>query len=236
MFFIKKKRFKPLYKKFIKVRENVQNRKKLLKLKKKKWEILIKNYIKTLKRYRKFKPKNQNRYLVSKYSNRGTSLKKNYRDTLQIVKKFRLFYGYLKKKTIKNQVNKIIKKSFKNRNIVFIELFEKRLDTVLYRAKFCSSIRNSQQLIVHGKILVNNKKIKTKSYILKSGDLISVNPKYFTIIEENIRQAQIWPIPPKHLFINYKTVQIVFGNIKHTNLFMLFMFNLNLEKLLNKFV
>ena len=57
MLFIKKKRFKPLYKKFIKSRENVQNRKKLFKFKRNKWQLLIKHYKKSLKRYKKFKPK-----------------------------------------------------------------------------------------------------------------------------------------------------------------------------------
>ena len=236
MFFIKKKRFKPLYKKFIKARENVQHRKKLLGFKKKKWELLVKSYInKRLKWYKRFKPNNQHQYIVTKYPNRGTSLKKNCRDTLQSMKRFRLFYGDLRKKVIKNQIHKLIKKSFKNRNIAFIELFEKRLDTVLYRAKFCPSVRNSQQLITHGKVLVNNKETKTKSYILKPGDLVSVKSKCSAMIGKNIQQVQIWPIPPKHLLINYKTMQIIFGDTKHTNLYMLFAFNLNLEKMLNKF-
>ena len=111
--FYKKKRFKPLYKKFIKARENVQNRKKLLKFKKKKWEILIKTYKRTLKRYKKFKPKTQNQYLVSKYPNRGTSFKKNYRNTLQTLKKFKLFCGDSRKNVIKKKINKIIKKKIK---------------------------------------------------------------------------------------------------------------------------
>jgi hypothetical protein len=37
----KKSKFKPLYKQFIRLRENVQNRKKLLKFKKQKWDQLI---------------------------------------------------------------------------------------------------------------------------------------------------------------------------------------------------
>ena len=235
MIFTKKKRFKPSYKKFFNVRENVQNRQKLLKFKKKKWEKLIKNYKRRLKRYKKFKPKNQSQYLVFKYSNRGTSYKKRYKNTLQTIKKFRLFYGDLRKKTIKKYIGNILKKNLKDNKIAFIESFEKKLDTVLYRAKFCPSIKNSQQLIVHGKVLVNNKETRVSSYNLKTGDLISIKPNSYKLIEENIRHAQIWPIPPKHLLINYKTMQIIVGNIKHTNLSLMFPFNLNLEKILTKF-
>ena len=70
MIFKNKNRFKPLYKQFIKLKENVQNREKLLKFKKQKWEKLIQTYKKKLKQYKKFKPKDQNCYLVSKYPNK----------------------------------------------------------------------------------------------------------------------------------------------------------------------
>ena len=70
---------------------------------------------------------------------------------------------------------------------------------------------------------------------MKTGDLISIKPNTYKLIEENIRHAQIWPLPPKHLLINYKTMQIIVGNIKHTNLSIMFPFNLNLEKILTKF-
>ena len=45
MIFIKKRRHKPLYKKFLNLRKNVQNRRKLLKFKKRKWQKLV-NYLK----------------------------------------------------------------------------------------------------------------------------------------------------------------------------------------------
>ena len=237
MFLKKNSKFKPLYKKFFKLRENVQNRQKLLKFKRNKWQLLIKNYRRTLKRYKKFKPKNQNQYLISKYSNRGTSYDKRYRNSIVSLKKLSLFYGGLKKKTIKKHLKTEIIKNFSNKNIEFLESFEKRLDIVLYRSKFCPSIRNAQQLIVHGNVYVNSIKIKTKSYKLKPGDLIAINSICYKLIEENIRQAQIWPTPPKHLFINYKTLQIIFGNIEHTNSSFFSMFTMNLEKILHsKFI
>jgi ribosomal protein S4 len=106
------------------------------------------------------------------------------------------------------------------------------LDTILHQAKFSLSIRNARQLILHGKVLINNKPVKIKSYLVKPGDLITVNPKYSRLIEANIQQSDIWPIPPKHLTINYKTLQIIFGTFKNTNLSLNFSYHLNLEKIL----
>lgn len=231
----KKNRFRPFYKQFIKLRENVQNRKKLLQFKKKKWEKLIQNYLRKLKRWKKFKPKDQTQYLVSRYPNRGSSYKKRYRNTLHESKKLRLFYGGMSKKCIKKLIKKTINKKYKKINSLFLELFESRLDTTLYRSKFCLSIKSARQLILHGKVLVNNKIIKIKSYQLKSGDLITIKFECYPLIETSIRECNVWPIPPKYLTINYKSIQIIFGTFKDTNLSLNFFYRLNLEKILTSY-
>jgi ribosomal protein S4 len=208
--FKNKNRYKPLYKKFIKFRENIQNRRKILNFKKQKWDRFIQFYKRKLKWYKKYKPYNQNQYTVSKYPNRYSSYKKRYKNTLTSYKTFNLFYGDLKKSTLKNKIETNNKMKNRISNSTFIELFERRLDVVLYRAKFTHSLRSAQQIISHKKIIVNNKITKNKSYILKTGDIISVNPKDLSLIKSNIRKTELWPIPPKHLLINYNIMQIIF--------------------------
>jgi ribosomal protein S4 len=230
-----KNKFKPFFKKLLKLRENVQNQKKVLQFKKQKWNKFIEFYKRKLKWYKRFRPQNQKRYVVSKYPNRYTSYKNRYKNTLTAYKTFRLFYGNLNKKTLKDKINFLKNKHLKNLGVTFLELFEKRLDVTLYRAKFSHSIRNAQQLITHGKILVNNKIVKSKSYILKTGDLIKIDFKDVKLIELNISKSNIWPIPPKHLIINYKTMQIIFNNINYTNLATISQTYLNLEKVLINF-
>jgi small subunit ribosomal protein S4 len=234
--FTKKNRYRPLYKQFLKVRENVQNRKKLLKFKRLKWKQFIKQYRKKLRRYKKFKPFDQTRYLVSKFPNRGTSYKKRFRNSLNASKKFRLLYGGLTRKYLKKQIKyllkkNITKKNLKNWNLLFIKQFENRLDNILYKSKFSISLRNARQLIVHGKVFVNNSAIKIPSYTVKQGDLISIDPKYYFLIEKNLKSVQIWTIPPKHLTINYKTLEIVVGNMDHINAASDLPFHLNLERI-----
>lgn len=230
MIFKNKNKSKFLYKQLINLRNNPQEKKKILNFKKQKWIKFIQYYQKKLKWYKKFKPQNLNLYLVFKYSNRHTSYNNRFKNTLQAYKNFNLFYGNLGKKRIKNKIFKIKNKKIKNLNITFLEEFEKRLDIILYKAKFCHSIQNAGQLIKHRKVYVNNKIITNKSHILKPGDLINIDLKYSELIKSNIRKSNFWPIPPKHLLINYKTFQILFTTIKHTNLF--FSFYFNLEKIL----
>ena len=225
-----KRRYKPFYKKIINLRNNPQDKKKVLNLKKNKWIKFIKFYQQKLKWYKKFKPQNLNLYLVSKYSNRHSSYQRRFKNTHQAYKNLNFFYGIIKKNIIKKLITQI--KKTKNINTEFLEFFEKQLDVVLYRAKFCHSIKSARQLIKHKKIFVNGKVVTNKTYTLKIGDLIGIDLKYNELIKSNIRQSNLWPIPPKHLLINYKTFQIIFGNLKHTNLSHNFLFPLNLEKIL----
>lgn len=225
-------KFKPLYKQFINLRENVQSRNKILQFKKQKWTLILNHIKRKSKRFRKFKPQDQSQFTVSRYPNRGTSYKKSrYRNTLQTYKKFKLLYGGLSKKKLKSYVKKSFQHKNNLKNLLLLKQFESRLDTILYRAKFSISIRSARQMIIHGKILVNNKKIKSQSYELQSGDLISVNSKISHLIEKNIACSNNWPIPPKYLTVNYRTLQILFGSIDGITLSTLHQFNLNLEKL-----
>lgn len=244
MFIKQNNRIEPFYKQLIKLRENIQNRTKLLKFKRKKWEIFIQNYKKKLKWYNKFKPTDQEKYLVTTYPSKGTSHKKQFRNSLNKSKVLRLFYGSLSKKLFKNKIKFLKKKNFNSNYLMFLKLFEQRLDTVLFRSKFSKSVRNARQLITHGIINVNNKQVKYPAYILKESDLISINPKYCLIIEKNfkyclrgniqlnIKNNQLWPIPPKHLLINYKTLEIIFGNIDISSFSTEFSYHLNLEKII----
>ena len=51
------------------------------------------------------------------------------------------------------------------------------MDTVIYRAKFAPTVFSARQLINHGHIKVNEKKVNIPSYLIKSGDVIEVKSK-----------------------------------------------------------
>lgn len=234
MFLKKKSRFKPLYKQFGNINENIQNRKKLLKFKKKKWEKLIQNYKRKLKWYKKFKPKDQTQFLVAQYPIRNFSYKKRHKNTLLEIKKFKLFYGGVSNKKLKKLIKITFSKKFKNSEFTFLNFFESRLDTVLYRAKFCLSIRAARQWIFHNKVFINKKFAKTKSYILKPGDLIALDFNFLKFAVKNVKYSETFFIPPKYLIINYKTMQITFFALKNTN-YSLNFFYFKLEKIITSY-
>ena len=188
MFFLNKRRHKPTYKKFINLRSNILNNKKIFNFKRQKWNVFLFHLIKNSKRYR-HKPYTLNNFYIPRFASSGNSFKKQFRTNLQNKKKFNIFYGKILKKKLKKQVKLILcTKQNKDFNSYLIEILESRLDSVLFRSYFSSSLRNSQQIISHGYIMVNNKIVKDKSYLLKPGDLISINPKYFNVIQKNLKK------------------------------------------------
>ncbi|MCL2369391.1 MAG: 30S ribosomal protein S4 [Alphaproteobacteria bacterium] len=58
-----------------------------------------------------------------------------------------------------------------------IGLLERRLDAVVYRSKFAPTVFSARQLVSHGHIFVNDKKVKISSYQVKPGDVITVSQK-----------------------------------------------------------
>ncbi len=58
-----------------------------------------------------------------------------------------------------------------------IQLLESRLDTVVYRMKFAASPFASRQLINHGHVKVNGKRVNIASYLLKQGDTVELREK-----------------------------------------------------------
>ena len=58
-----------------------------------------------------------------------------------------------------------------------IQFLERRLDNVVYRLLFVASRFESRQMVYHGLIKVNGRKVNIPSYIVKVGDVIEINRK-----------------------------------------------------------
>jgi small subunit ribosomal protein S4 len=58
-----------------------------------------------------------------------------------------------------------------------IGMLERRLDAVVYRAKFVPTIFAARQFVNHGHVLVNGKRINLPSYQVKEGDVVEVREK-----------------------------------------------------------
>jgi len=96
----------------------------------------------------------------------------NYSIQLTEKQKVRFMYGLTEK-----QFKKTFEKSSKMKGVHgenFLKLLESRLDNLVYRIGFASTRRGARQLVNHGHITVNGKKVDIPSYSVKVGDVISV--------------------------------------------------------------
>lgn len=213
------------------------------KLKKQKWKSFIRRLERANQFFRKYKPYTFNHYSSAKFASPGNSFKKKFKNDLLTKKTFSYFYGELNRKYLKKQMTEIyVAKQTKNSRNFCIEIFESRLDSVLKRAKFGLTIKDARQLISHRHVKVNNKTETNYSYILKQGDLIQIEENSRKIVKRKLKNLLkersnkvLWPAVPNYLTINYKTLDIVFGNIKDFNFASLFNFKNDTDRVINSY-
>lgn len=101
--------------------------------------------------------------------------KSDYGVQLEELQKLKAVYGMLSRKQLVRYF-KEAENSKINTPQAFIERLECRLDNVVYRMKFANTIFAAQQLVAHGHILVNGKKVDRRSFYVKPGMVISIKP------------------------------------------------------------
>ncbi len=108
-----------------------------------------------------------------------------YGSQLQSKQKIRNTYRMMERQ-FKNWV-KIAVKSKQETGDSLIKRLERRLDNVVFRSGLAQSRDQARQLVNHGHILVNDKKVSIPSYEVKTGDTLkvregSLKTKYFTVL------------------------------------------------------
>ena len=78
-----------------------------------------------------------------------------------------------------------------------LTILESRLDNVVYRLGFGTSRAQARQLVTHGNIQVNGKKVDIASYLVKPGDEVAIREirKDHPVVKANIEAGAVRPIP-----------------------------------------
>lgn len=119
-----------------------------------------------------------------------SSLSDDYKDRLLEKQKLRFNYGVTEKQLI--SYYKEAKRRKGSTGQLLLELLEARLDCVIYRLGFASTIPAARQIVNHGHILVNNRLVTIPSFICENGDTITVKEKTQSkkLIQENFELQQ----------------------------------------------
>lgn len=99
----------------------------------------------------------------------------NFGIQLREKQKVKRMYGLMEK-----QFRNLFKKAERMKGVTghnFMTLLERRLDNVVYRANMALSRKQARQLVSHGHVHVNGRRLDIPSYIVNSGDVIEIREK-----------------------------------------------------------
>ena len=122
---------------------------------------------------------------------------------LQAKQKLKGYYGNIGEK----QFRKYYEEAARRRGDTsekLIELLERRLDALVYRAKFVPTVFAARQFVNHGHITVNGRRVNIPSYQLRDGDVVQIKAKSRELelvlqgVESPEREV------PDYIEVNYK--------------------------------
>jgi small subunit ribosomal protein S4 len=121
-------------------------------------------------------PFNSRNYPPGQHGKGRKGKRSDYGTQLDAKQKLKFYYGNMNERQFRN----VYRKAFKKRGNTtenFIGFLERRLDTIIYRAKFATTVFSARQLINHGHIKVNGKKVNIPSYLVTEKDTIELKDK-----------------------------------------------------------
>ena len=135
-------------------------------------------------------------YPPGQHGPRGSRRKQSdYSVALAEKQKLRYQYGLLERQFRRFFQTALRKPGVTGENL--LQLLETRLDNVVFRSGFSTSRDGARQLVSHGHVTVNGRKVNIPSFEVRPGDTVSIKeqPRSKRLAQRNIELTQIHPIP-----------------------------------------
>lgn len=129
-------------------------------------------------------------YPPGAHGQKGQSRLTDYGLHLREKQKLKKMYGIFEKQLRKYFAEAVKGKA--NTGFKLIELLERRFDNVVYKLGLADSRQQARQFIGHNLFFVNNKKVNIPSFVVKSGDVISIKKTVLnekSLLAENLKKA-----------------------------------------------
>ena len=121
-------------------------------------------------------PFNIRNYAPGQHGKKRSGKDSDYGVQLHAKQRMKFYYGNINERQFRNIYRKAAQKRGDSTENL-IGFLERRLDTVVYRAKFANTVFSARQLINHGHVCVNEKKVNIPSYLVKVDDSIEIKSK-----------------------------------------------------------
>ncbi len=135
-------------------------------------------------------PYNKRNYKPGQHGPSAMTKTSDYGLHLRAKQRLKSHYGRINERQFRN-IFKEASRRKGNTGENFIGLLESRLDTAIYRMTVAPSIFAARQLVGHGHVLVNGKRVNIPSYILKIGDIVELkeSSKQLPVIVESLAKG-----------------------------------------------
>ena len=118
--------------------------------------------------------------------------------------KVKFIYGVLEKQFHKYYLKAAHMKGITGDNM--LQLLELRLDNVVYRLGLGKTRRMARQVVTHGHILVNGRKVDIPSYMVKAGDVITIRQQSAQLEMFKVLREGTSVVTPKWLTFDAPTL------------------------------
>jgi small subunit ribosomal protein S4 len=95
---------------------------------------------------------------------------------------------------------------------ILLQILESRLDNVLFRAGFGITRKQTRQIVNHGHVLVNGKKVDIPSFLVKAGDVITVKSRSESFLK-SVNEMIDMACAPAWMTIDKDALKITFDRI-----------------------
>ena len=154
-------------------------------------------------------PFNTRGYPPGQHGQSKSSKPSDYGVQLNAKQKLKSYYGNMNERQFRNVYKKaMMKKGNSAENL--IGLLERRLDAIIYRAKLATTIFSARQLINHGHVKVNSKKVNISSYLVKEEDSIEIRDKSKQLAFIDVALANKEREVPEYLQLDEKNKKVKF--------------------------
>ena len=154
-------------------------------------------------------PFNTRAYGPGQHGQTRSSKPSDYGIQLQAKQKLKAYYGNINERQFRNIYKKAtMQKGDTGENL--IGLLERRLDAVVYRARFSTTIFSARQLINHGHVKVNGKKVNIGSYMVNEEDTIEIRDKSKQLALIDIALANKERETPEYILMDQKNKKVTF--------------------------
>ena len=157
-------------------------------------------------------PFNTRAYPPGQHGQTKSAKPSDYGIQLNAKQKLKSYYGNMNERQFRNVYKKaMMKKGNSAENL--IGLLERRLDAIIYRAKLATTIFSARQIINHGHVKVNNKKVNISSYLVKEEDTIEIRDKSKQLAFIDVALANKEREVPEYLQVDEKNKKVKFVRV-----------------------